>query len=331
MKVLVTGANGFLGTNTVSELLNLGYQVKGLIRNKLRSRNISHQNLEFIKGDITNLSDLEKAITDCLFVIHIAAVTNPKLLNYKDYEKVNVTGTENVLKACLKGKIKKLVYVSSANVFGFGNINKLGKENDSIKIPFSKSFYSISKLEGQKIVFSKSHKMDVVAVNPSFMIGPYDSKPTSGKIILMGLKKYVLFYPPGGKNFIHVKDVSKGIISALEKGINGEAYLLTNENLTYQQYFKKLIAKTTLNPVLIKIPKELLHIIGFLGDVFRKLGIKTSLSRTNLGTLTINSYYSNHKAKTQLNLKFTPIDDALTDAINWFQNNGEIHENSILK
>jgi len=331
MKVLVTGANGFLGTNTVFELLKQGYQVKGLVRNKASASKVSHQNIELIEGDIKNVLDLEKAMKDCLFVIHIAAITDPKLLNYKDYEKVNVIGTKNVLKACLNSNIKKLIYVSTANVFGFGNITELGKENDQIKNPFSKSYYSISKLEGQKIVFSNSHKMDVVSVHPSFMIGPYDSKPTSGKIILMGLKKYVVFYPPGGKNFVHVKDVSKGIISALEKGKNGESYLLTNENLTYHQFYRKLLVKTTRNPILIKLPKELLYTIGILGDIFRKLGIKTSLSSTNLSTLCIQSYYSNDKAKRELNLKFSPIDEALTDAVNWFQNSGKINGTSILK
>ena len=324
MKVLVTGANGFLGTNTVHQLLNEGYKVKGLVRKKINLNLIPHPNLEIVEGDITILSDIEKAIEDCFFVIHIAATTNLKLLKYKEYEFINVIGTRNILNVSINNEVKKLIYVSTANVFGFGTLKKLGNETVAIKEPFDKSFYSISKLEGQKVIFSKSKSIDVVVVNPSFMIGPFDSKPTSGRIILIGLKKYFLFYPPGGKNFIHVNDVSKGIVCALEKGRNGEAYLLSNENLSYKQFYKKLHIKTNRNPILIKIPKVILLIIGFFGDGLRFLGIRTSISSSNLKALCINNFYSNNKAKSEFQMNFKTADEAIEDAFNWFKNTGKI-------
>jgi nucleoside-diphosphate-sugar epimerase len=325
MKVLVTGANGLLATNTIIELLNRGYQVKGLIRDKNKFTYSEHPNLELINGDITNFQDLDIATKDCDYVIHSAANTNQNLLNLSDYHDVNIEGTVNVLNASLKNNVKKFIFVSTANTFGYGNKTDLGNELKEIKYPFSDSYYAISKLEAQKKVLMASKKIDVVVVNPTFMLGAYDSKPSSGRIILMGLKKYFLFYPPGGKNFIHVNDAANGVINAIEKGKNGEAYLLAGENLSYKEFFKKVNFNTNNDPILIKLPKVLLLFLGTMGDIIRSTGIKTDLSKTNMRILCIENFYTNKKAKEELYLTFKPIEDAIDDAINWFKTNGKIN------
>src|SRR5690554_7967565 len=89
------------------------------------------------------------------------------------------------------------------------------------------------------------------------MIGAYDSKPSSGKIILMGLKKRIVFYPPGGKNFVPVKDVVNAIINAFHKGTSGEKYLIAGTDLSYKTFFKELRNITTQKQILIPIPKLL--------------------------------------------------------------------------
>jgi nucleoside-diphosphate-sugar epimerase len=232
MKVLVTGANGLLATNTIIQLLDRGYLVKGLIRNKNKFISYEHPDLELFEGDITDQIDIDKATKDCDFVIHAAANTNQNQLNLSDYHDVNVKGTEFLLSGCLKNNVKKLIFVSTANTFGFGNKADPGNELKEIKYPFSESYYALSKLSAQKLLLKASKKINVVVVNPTFMLGAFDSKPSSGRIILMGLKKFLLFYPPGGKNFIHVKDAAHGIINAIDKGKSGEAYLLANENIS---------------------------------------------------------------------------------------------------
>ena len=321
MKVLVTGANGLLASNTIIELLNRGYLVKGFLRNKEKFKCDYHKNLQLVEGDITKIEDINNAIIDCEFVIHAAAVTNQDLLNYKEYYEVNVQGTKNIIEASKKSMVKKIIYISTANVFGFGTKHNLGDESHKIKFPFSKSLYAKSKLEGQEVVKSNSDKIEVVIVNPTFMIGAYDSKPSSGKIILMGLNKRIIFYPPGGKNFICVKDVSIGIINALKKGVNGEAYLLANENLTYKEFFLKLQTESNKNTYYIKLSKNLLLFIGLIGNLIRKIGIRTSISVENMRALCIHNYYSNKKAKTELGLSFNPIEDGINEAVDWFKKN----------
>ena len=324
MKVLVTGANGLLATNTIIELLERGYLVKGLIRNKSKFVSFKHKNLELFEGDITNESDVEKAIKNCDIVIHAAANTNQNLLKLSDYHDVNVAGTKYILARCLKNKVKKYIFVSTANTFGFGTKSDLGNESKEIKYPFSNSNYALSKLEAQNLLLKASKEIDIIVVNPTFMLGAYDSKPSSGRIILMGLKKYFLFYPPGGKNFIHVKDAAHGVVNAIDKGKNRESYLLAHENLSYKEFFKKVNSSSKNKPLMIKLPKLFLLFLGTIGDLFRKAGVKTDLSKTNMKILCIENFYSNKKAKKELKLTCMPIDKAIDDAIEWFEMNDKI-------
>jgi dihydroflavonol-4-reductase len=324
MKVFITGANGLLATNTIIELLNRGYHVRGLIRNAKKFTYFKHPDLELVEGDINDYKITNNALQDCDYVIHAAGLTIQKSIKYSDYHKINVKGTENVLNASPENKIKKLVYVSTANTIGFGTGSDMGNEKMNIKEPFSKSHYVISKLEGQKIVLSAPKKIEVVVVNPTFMIGAYDSKPSSGRIILMGLNKYILFYPPGGKNFVHVQDAAKGVVAALEKGKNGESYLLAGENLSYKEFFQMLNERINKNPVMIKVPGFILLSFGLLGSLFRKTGIKTNLSTIHMRILCLKNYYSNKKSMDELGLTYQPVKEAIDDAVTWFIKHGMI-------
>lgn len=315
-RIFVTGINGLLGTNLCQDLLNQDYEVVGLVRNKQSYIGSKHHNLKLIEGQLFHdFSSLFKDI-DC--VIHIAAITDQSLINYSDYWKINCDATIQLYNTAIKSNIKRFIFVSTANTLGFGSLNALGTENSKMSTLFKQSFYAKSKLDAESYLLNKKHKIDTIIVNPTFMLGAFDSKPSSGKIILMGWKKKVIFYPPGGKNFVHVSDVSYGIISSIKKGISGEKYLLANENMTYKQFFKELNKITHQKPILIKIPKTVLISVGFLGNILRKFKIKTSLSLTNTKALCIHNYFSNQKSITELGIKYQPINVAIADAVAYF-------------
>jgi len=326
-KVLVTGANGLLGTNTIIELLQQGYGVVGFLRDKNRFIGEKHHNLELIEGNILCPTDMAKALHNCTYVVHTAALTDPGLFSYEPYKKINVIGTKNVVDSAINAKVKKLIYVGTANVHGFGSLNNLGNESKQIMEPFSKLYYAISKREAQEYVLSMKNKIDITVVNPSFMIGAYDSKPSSGRIILMVLKKGFLLCPPGGKSFICVNDVSKGIVKALEDGVNGETYLLSNENMNYKTFFNLVKDKTGSSMVIIPIPKCFLLLLGNVGSFMRSFGINTQFSIGNMKALCVYGYYSNEKAKTHLGVSFNPIENGIEDALDWFKKNHNYHLN----
>ncbi len=319
MKFLVTGANGLLATNTILELLRNNHKVVGLLRDKSKFSLPPHTNLELIEGDLLNTEQCERFIKGCDHVIHAAAETRQGLPRYSDYHRVNVTATENIINAAIKNNIKKIVYVSTANIFGHGTKEDPGDERSAARVPFSNSHYIQSKINAQQLISDKSKVIDIVTVSPSFILGPYDNKPGSGRILLMGHNKKIVFYPPGGKNFVHVKDVVAGILSALNNGKSGETYLLCNENLSYAEFFQKLAAHSKKQAIHIKIPAPLLISIGIIGSALQLVGIKSEFTLVNMRILCASNFYTNQKARTELRIDFTPVNTGISEALEWFK------------
>ena len=322
MNVLVTGANGLLATNTIVALLSRGYSVRGLIRDKKKFLLPQHSRLELVLGDITDKTSLDRAVTGIDYVIHCAATTDQHLLRYDDYHRINVAGTENVIQAALKHHVKKVVYVSTANTFGYGTLQQPGDERTPMREPFKSAWYAKSKLEGEKRILGAKDRIEVTVVNPTFMLGAHDGKPSSGAIIRMGYGKRLIFHPPGGKNFVNAADAANGVVYALEQGKNGEAYLLAGENLSYRDFFTKLARQTNSRPILVALPKPVLLALGYIGNLARAVGIRTALSSNNMKILCVKNYYSNHKARSELGLTFHPVEIGIDHAVAWFKEHG---------
>ena len=322
--VLVTGANSLLGTNVVERLLGQGYQVRGLVRDACRFHLAPHPRLVLAEGDFTDPETIWKALKGCDHVVHVAACTEQGIPDYGHYRKINVDATHRLFLFAAKAGVRRLVYVSTANCFGFGTKENPGDETRPPCPPFTGSLYARSKQEAQYLLLRLKHLMDVVVVNPTFMLGAYDSKPSSGQIILMGYRKKVVFCPPGGKNFIHAGDAAAGVVAALESGRSGEAYLLSGENLTYREFFRKLNAVTGHRSVYVTIPRFVLTAAGYLGNSLQAVGISNRFTLPNMKILCIGNYYSNDKAADTLGLNPRPIETALHAAIRWFRENGII-------
>jgi len=320
--VFVTGVNSLLGTNLTHLLLSRGYVVKGLIRQKHKYKGYHNSGLQLIEGDL--FDDFTRVLSDVDYVVHIAAITCQNLLEYTDYRKVNGSATIQLFHAAAKCNIKRFVFVSTANTLGHGSMDRPGNENDPVREPFNKSLYAKSKKEAETQLLNNKQMMETIIVNPTFMLGAFDTKPGSGKIILMGWRKKVIFCPPGGKNFVHVEDVADGIINCIENGRNGEKYILANENLSYKDFFTKLNAISNQKPVMIKIPSTFLLGIGIFGDLMRGLRIKTNLSLVNMKILCTNNFYTNKKSVAELGMNYRSVESAIADALTYFKNNKSI-------
>ncbi|MGG5207908.1 NAD-dependent epimerase/dehydratase family protein [Chryseobacterium sp. MIQD13] len=316
-KVFVTGATGLLGTNTVIKLLQYDYSVIALVRKKSSWMGEESENLRLVEGNL--FSDVSEYLQNVDAVIHIAAETGQDLLHYEDYRKINYDAVVHLFTLATTAGIEKFLFVSTANTLGYGDSEGWGNEKSPQIYPFTHSYYAQSKLETENYLLHQNRKTKVVIVNPTFMIGAYDWKPSSGKIIFWAWKKKLVFYPKGGKNFVHAEDAAKGIIKAVEKGKNGEKYLLANENLTYKEFFEKINTIAGQKPVMIPIPNSGLVMLGMIGDGLRKLKIKTSLSSANMKALRINNFYSNTKSVEELGITYQSIDKAVEDAIQFFR------------
>lgn len=328
-KVFVTGVTGLLGTNIIIKLLKDGYFVIALVRQKSRYNGQEDENLKLIEGDL--FTDVSFYLKEVDFVIHIAAETSQNLLTYTAYKKINYDAVVHLFTQSVEAGVKRFLFVSTANTMGYGNLKELGDEKSSQKYPFTRSFYAQSKREAENYLLENNKITDVIILNPTFMIGPYDRKPSSGKIIFWAWKKKLVFYPKGGKNFVHVEDAAQGVINAIKKGKNGDKYLLANENITYKDFFKKVNTITKQNPLLLPLPNCALFFLGLMGDILRLSSIKTSISSPNMKALRINNYYANQKSIQELEIQYQSIDKAIEDAVVFFENKEYIISKASLK
>lgn len=322
-KILITGANGFLGANLV-RMLSKEYEVRIIVRQNANLEALEGLELDIIYGNIDEAQDVSKAVIGCHYVIHSASITEQTGITFEQYERINVNATKHIVNACLEQKIEKLIYVSTANTIGPGSMNEPGTELNGFSYFKANSGYINSKYLAQQFVLEQvlQKKLPAVVVNPTFMLGTYDPKPSSGKIILYGLRKKLLFYPPGGKNFVHIQDVCHGIINALESGKTGNCYLLAGENLSYKHFFKTLNKISGQHPLMIKIPSFVLKFGGSFSYFIEKINKKPQrLTPSTAYLLCQNNYYSGNKSERELGVKYKTTHEAISDAYTWFKKN----------
>jgi nucleoside-diphosphate-sugar epimerase len=302
--IIITGANGFLATNIIEKLLEEGIRIRAQLRRKsgFRFQTEGWEKsglLEIVECDFSNSEILDALTKDADYVIHVAAVTDPSLLKYEDYSSVNVEAVRNLIVASIKNNVKKFVFVSTANVFGYGTKEKPGDESCPIKPPFNRSLYAKSKVEGQNVAMSFSDRIEIVSVNPTFMIGKYGDSHGSNRIITRAQRRSAkkrrpfIFVPPGGKNFINVENAAREIIKILYEGKNGKAYIVSGENLSYVEFYKLLKSVTIANFRIVKIPVPVMLIAGAAGSMLRLAGIKCPLSFVNAKILCVSNFYIN--------------------------------------
>lgn len=318
MVVLVTGADGLLGNNLVRELISQGYEVRVLLLPGIQAKGLDDLNVTKYFADISQeYTQLEEAVRDCEAVFHCAAITDLHA-SAELFQKVNITGTENIIKSCLKNKIKRLIYVGSASSFDFGNKKYPGNEEGGFAEEYRGNLYMESKHQAMQLIqtYVEKEGLDAVIVAPTFMLGDYDTRPSSGELLQKYMKNKQGLTSPGGRNFVHVKDVAKGMILALKKGKTGEKYILGGQNLTYVEFFSKLNAVNGCHKKMKPIPKSIIILAGHLfglGEKFfrRRLILNPQLAKI----ITLNAYYTPKKAVAELGMPQTPIEEAIKDSI----------------
>jgi len=318
MKILVTGANGLLGHHLVMQLLARDEKVAVIVRSTANIHFDLHR-VEVFLGNFTDYETFKKAVAGCDAVIHAAAVTATSLLHYSDYETVNVLGSATVLRVCEDLHINNIVFISSSNTIGYGTSASPADEHSPVQYPFSASFYAQSKLAAEKLFLDASRHpgKHIIIINSCFLIGGYDTKMSSGRLVKTGYRKPLLFIPRGGKNFVPARTVAEAACNALTMGNNGEKYLICGENLSFTDFFLLQKMVGIYRQLIVRVPDCLLKLAGHAGDLVRKTGIKTDLSTINIRQLLVREYYSGEKAKAELKYKSTDLKEAISEAIKW--------------
>ncbi|NJM64868.1 MAG: NAD-dependent epimerase/dehydratase family protein [Acaryochloris sp. RU_4_1] len=319
LKVFITGATGFVGANLLRLLLAEGHQVRTLVRPQSPLDNLQDLPVEQVRGDLTD-TNLSQHLKGCQVLFHVAAHYSLWRADREQLYHSNVMGTRNILQAARQAGIERTVYTSSVAAIGV-KVDGIADETyqspvDQLIGDYKKSKYWAEQEAQAAIKLGQ----DIVIVNPSTPIGPWDIKPTpTGEIILRFLRRQMPFYLNTGLNLVHVEDVAKGHLLALEKGKTGERYILGNQNLTLAQILAILAELTGISSPKREIPAWIPLTTAWLDErVLATLGKTPSVPLAGVQMAQQRMFYNPAKAIQDLELPQTSVKLALKAAVDWF-------------
>ena len=325
MTTLITGATGFLGSAIARELLCDGRKIKLLARGNADLRNIEGLEAEVVKGDLRDRESLKSAMTGCSRLYHVAAYYSLWDQDKKLIYDINVQGTRNILETALELGLERVVYTSTVGCIGLSADRTPANEDQLMDPATLSNDYKISKFQAEKIALEMHDRgLPVVIVNPSTPIGPRDIKPTpTGKIVLDFLKGKMPAYLDTGLNLIDVADCARGHILADEKGRPGERYILGNKNMSLKEILQALEKITGIKAPSIKMPYWVAYGAGLASEMISDW-ITHKDPTVPLGGVKMakhKMFFDPTKAVRELSLPQTPIEVALTEAVEWFKKN----------
>jgi dihydroflavonol-4-reductase len=326
MLAFVTGATGFLGSHVARVLSDQGANLRLLVRPTSNLKNLQGLNADTASGDLREPASLEKAMSGCDTVFHVAADYRLWVRDPNEMYRSNVEGTRALLEAARKNGVRRVVYTSSVATMGFTLNGKPADEDSPVSLADMIGHYKRSKFMAEQVATEAGRSgMHVVTVNPTTPIGEQDVKPTpTGRIVVDFMKRKFPAYVETGLNLVDVKECAIGHVAALEKGKSGERYILGGENLTLKQILDKLGAITGLPSPSIKLPYFFAFATGVVDEMItgRLLGgdPRATIDTVRMGKKMM--FASSTKAERELGWKIVPVEDALRRAVDWFRANG---------
>ena len=326
MKAFVTGATGFLGSHVARVLADQGADLRLLVRPTSNLKNLEGLTAETATGDLRDAASLEKAMSGCDTVFHVAADYRLWVRDPNEMYRSNVDGTRALLEAASKNGVGRVVYTSSVATVGFTSDGRPADEDSPVSLANMIGHYKRSKFMAEQVALEAGRSgMHVVTVNPTTPIGEQDVKPTpTGRIVVDFMKRKFPAYVETGLNLVDVRECARGHVAALEKGRSGERYILGGEDLTLKRILDKLGQITGLPSPKIKLP----YIFAFAAGIVDEAVIGLLLRREPRATVDTvrmgkkKMFASSAKAERELGWKIVPIDGALRRAVEWFRANG---------
>ena len=322
-KFLVTGATGLLGNNIVRQLLEAGQAVRVLARASSDGRALEGLAVERVAGDVRDAALVAEACRGVDVVIHSAGHVHLGWKQLDQHRQINVDGARNMAAAARTAGVR-LVHVSAINALGLGRLDQPADEDTPLP-GIVNCPYVVTKREAEKVVLDEvARGLDAVIVNPGCMFGPWDWKPSSGKMLL-AVTKFAPVYPTGAVSFCDARDVAAGTISAVSKGKTGRKYVLGGHNLSYFEAWRqmaKLVGKrgpfSPMGPLFRAVAAPVLDAYSWL------TGQEGDANSAILLMGRQQHCFSSRRAEEELGYVVRPFADTLAETWEWFQRYGYV-------
>ena len=324
MKVLVTGATGFVGSAVMRQLLARGDAVVVLARAHGDRRNLLGHPVTIVEGDLRDPASLVRACEGVDGLYHVAADYRLWTRNPAELYAANVDGTRNLMQAALAARVPRIVYTSSVATLGLNGDGSPATEDTPVGLDDMIGHYKRSKFlaEGAVATLISERNLPAVIVNPSTPIGPHDIKPTpTGRIIRDALHGKIPAYVDTGLNLVHVDDVAAGHLLAFARGVVGRRYILGGENRSLRELLTSIAELCGRRPPRIELPRRALYPIAYASECWAWLshGAEPQVTVDGLRMSKKKMYFDSQRARTELGYRFRPAAAAIAAAVEWFQ------------
>jgi dihydroflavonol-4-reductase len=319
---LITGATGFVGWHVASRLLERGENVRALVRDPARLRELD--GVDPVQGDLRDPASLDRAIQGCGVLYHIAADYRLWTREPEEMYRSNVEGTRSLLDAARRSGVERVIYTSTVGCVGFPK-DGLGDEQTPVSLEDMTGPYKRSKFLAERVALDfAAQGLPVVIVNPTAPVGDHDFKPTpTGKTLVDFVRGKMPAYLDTGLNVVDVRDVALGHLEACERGRSGERYILGGENMTLQQIFATLAAAVGKPAPRIRVPYAVAYAAGVVSTTIAGITGKEPLAPLDGVRMARKKMWVRHdKAARELGYSPGPAAEALRRAVDWFLANG---------
>lgn len=324
---VVTGAAGHLGNVLVRELLSQQAHVRAVILPNDPAIALTGLPVAKVFADVRDLEALKAAFKGADTVFHLAGIVSVIPGQLELLRQVNITGTSNVIQACLESNVRRLVYASSVHALLEPPLGTALDETYPFAPQRVHGDYGKTKAQASLNVLAGAQRgLDVVICCPSGLMGPHDYQPSIvGRLVQTAARGKLHAYVPGGYDFVDVRDAAAGLIAASKKGRTGETYILSGEYITIEQVV------TTVNSIIgkryfsVRVPLKLALWASRLAERMHLLGDNGAhFTQQALHVLQSNGQICHAKATRELAYQPRPIEQAIRDSLAWFNNEDSI-------
>ncbi len=328
MKILITGASGFIGSFIVEDALYRGWETWAGVRPSSSRRYLRDKRINFVNLNLDSEEELVEQLRgkDFDYVVHAAGAT--KCLHREDFFRINTDGTKHLVNALLRLKmpIKKFVYLSSLSVFGAIHEQQPYQEITEADTPRPNTAYGESKLQAERFLDSVAGRLPVVVLRPTGVYGP---RERDYYMLAKSIKRHVDFaagFKRQDITFLYVSDLVEAVFLALEKGPAGRKYFLSDGKVYQSRTFSDLCWKELGRPFLIRLkaPLWVLRVATLMGECWgRMTGRMTALNNDKYNILKQRNWRCDI-TPARRELEFSPIYDlrmGVNEAIDWYLEN----------